>query len=148
MTPPLPPENGPEPRPDQLHDLLRAAIEQVRQEPVPEPRLNRALTRARRLRRQPPSSRFQRIQLIIALTTLAAVLLLSLMFLMHLALLPSSEVKSPRKDDPPGQPSDDHRRGPNKFNQRKHPLPSPDAAGRAAGFLPAVFAFPESPARK
>ena len=101
MTPPLPPENEQEPRPDQLQELLRAAVEQVRQEPVPEPRLNRALARARRLRRQAPTSRFQRIQLIIALTTLAAVLLLSLMFLMHLALLTQSEVKGP---PPPRKP--------------------------------------------
>ncbi len=124
MTPPLPPEPGPAPRPDQRQDLLRAAVEQVRQEPVPEPRLNRALARARRLRRQQPSSRFQRIQLIIALTTLAAVLLLSLMFLMHLALLAPSEVRTPpRKDDPPGRPSDDRRQGPSKFNLRKRPDP-------------------------
>jgi hypothetical protein len=79
-------------------------VEQVRQEPVPEPRLNRALARARRLRRQSPSSRFQRVQLILALTTLAAVLLLSLLFLMHLALLSPSEVKgppAPKKPKPP-----------------------------------------------
>ena len=125
MTPPLPPEHGPEPRPDPLQDLLRAAVEQVRQEPVPEPRLNRALARARRLRRQPPSMRFQRVQLIIALTTLVAVLLLSLMFLMHLALQQSSEVRTPpRKDDPPVRPSEDKRRGPSKFNLRKQPDPS------------------------
>ena len=60
MTPPVPPENGPEPRSDPLRDLLRAAVEQVRQQPVPETRVSRALARARRLRRQPPSSRFQR----------------------------------------------------------------------------------------
>jgi hypothetical protein len=71
------------------------------------------------------------------------VLLLSLMFLMHLALLPSSEANKPsRKDDPPGRPSDDHRHRPNKFNQRKQPPPSPNAAS----FLPVVFTFPELPA--
>ncbi len=70
-----------DPRREPLPEPLRAAVDQVRNDPVPEAPLHRSVERARRLA---TAASFRRARFVLAVASLAAVLLLSLTFLQRL----------------------------------------------------------------